>query len=129
MDTIRVKRVEGKVYPDPRPGRDFVGLRKARMSEDDQVVYRVPGGFMYVDDGAQSLPNTREIRQAIADGDLVEVAPEPAAAAKSAAKPTGERPRRARRSKKGDAPPIDPPSPTPEAEPDESPTRREERHG
>ncbi|MCC7542357.1 MAG: hypothetical protein IT379_39430 [Deltaproteobacteria bacterium] len=84
-ETIRVVRVPGKVYPDPRPGRRFVGVRRALARELEAgtppVVYAVPGGDQYVDDGPQELPNTREIRQALTDGDL---ALAPTAPAKSA---------------------------------------------
>lgn len=81
-DTIRVRRVEGKVYPDPRPGRDFIGARKARARDIEAgtpIVHDVPGGHRYVDDGPQTVPNTREIRQAVADGSLeLFTEPEPA---------------------------------------------------
>lgn len=90
-DTIRVVRVPGKVYPDPRIGRDFIGLRRARARDETLIVHRVPDGFAYVDDGPQEIPNTREIRQALADGDL-------ALATDADAAPT---PRRAREERRG----------------------------
>lgn len=76
-DTIRVQRVPGRLYPDPRRPGEFVGLRKFRTKTDkpEDVVYSMPDGPSYVDDGPCEVPATREIRKALVKGDLVATPP------------------------------------------------------
>ena len=81
-DTLRVRAVEGRCYPQPgRPG-EFVGLKRAPKDvKDADVVHTIPvridtpegareERIRYVDAGAVELPNTRAVRMAIRRGDL-----------------------------------------------------------
>lgn len=85
-DTLRVRAVEGRCYPQPgRPG-EFVGLKRApKGAKEVDVVHTVPVDVLvdtpqgqrretalvrYVAAGAVEVPNTRAIRQALKRGDL-----------------------------------------------------------
>ena len=82
-DTLRVRAVEGRCYPQPgRPG-EFVGLKRApKDAKEADVVHKVPVAAVsekgvpitvvhrYVDAGPVEVPNTRAIRQALRRGDL-----------------------------------------------------------
>lgn len=81
-DTLRVRAVPGRCYPQPgRPG-EFVGLKRApKDAKDSDVVHAIPVRVItedgpgrefirFVDGGAAEVANTRAIRMAIRRGDL-----------------------------------------------------------